>query len=308
MVEKLTRAKRRAEKLQSAFWISSVFFFWAAFAYFLMKTLTIKPAPGAVPNLGEFFTVLFGASTLATVIVTIVIGVGALLEWRSLKADVGAVVEAAETAQEESARATRENQERVKELAESLQRRLEQLGETVSHRVKGLEKEVRGRAYASEGVTLGTLYADRMAEEQKEENKGYLAEAIHSCQRGFEILEEIAGNGKFMALNNVVYFSSLLGTESRRERERLLAQARRIREVAEKYPESPWNIPYLLTYCRAVSTFGSDPDELSDAIWTANELSHRKLTVLQGKEAELLKSSLQKRLGALKPTGDSDTG
>lgn len=262
--------KRFTGWVRVLFWISAVLLVWMAMAYLLMLTLSTRPAPGSTPSLGDFASVLFGASSFATIIISLIVGAGALIQWQSLKAEVRKVIKAAEAARDESARSTKENSRRVDEL----------------------ERGMRGRLHAIVGLAVGTVHS---------EDKSYLAEAIHWCQKGYEDLKEVEGNGKYMALNNVVYFSCLLGVESRRERDRLLQQARDIRAIAEGYPDSVWHYPYLLTFCRAVSTYGAEPKELQEAVAIAEDIRNQKLTSLQTTEATHLVASLQAKLAASSP-------
>jgi hypothetical protein len=102
-----------------------------------------------------------------------------------------------------------------------------------------------------------------------------------------------------MALNNLVYFSSLLQVNSRRTL--LLKQARELKRMTDEKEDSAFLGPYLLTFCRAIWAFSSDHGELKEALGVAQDLSEdTRLTSFQRREAQHLKTSLRKKLAGLR--------
>lgn len=258
--------------LKIIFLASGIIFLWFGSAYFLGAVLSRKPAAGAVsPSMSDLATIFFGASSLALIIFSLLLAIAAIIEWQSLKADIRKEIDSADVARAEFKKARDENESRV----------------------KGLEKEIQGRVFTVMGVTLGTLHSDSLALVQKEEHRGYIAEALLYCRKGYEILKDLDGDGKYMALNNVVYYSCLIEVESNREL--LLDQARQVKSIGLKYENSPHTVPYFLTFCRAILVYGSKLDEVSGAYTTAEDLLKRPLTSLQRKEATMLAASLDSK-------------
>lgn len=255
----------RTRWFQISLWASIIVLLWAASAYIASEALSKKPNPEALPpTVSELAIVLFAASALALIMFSLLITIVAIVEWQSLK----------------------NNAERELKLVESTEKRM-------TH----LEKELKGRMHAVTGLVIGSLHSDPLSEKQDPRSKDYLAEALYYSQKGYKTLKEVEGNGKYMALNNVLYYSCLLGDESRRDT--YLAQARELREISERYEDSQYIAPYLMTYCRVVLTFGADLDELRLARKKSELLLEMNLTRLQRKEAEMLAASLAKKLAVL---------
>src|SRR5262249_862630 len=129
-------------------------------------------------------------------------------------------------------------------------------------------KEVRARATTIMGFLIGTLHSDPKAEVQRGEDKEYLAEAVYLCQKGYDDLRQVPGEGLYMALNSLVHYSTLLRLDENREI--LLEQAREIKRYTER---SKHAAPYILTFCRTVGTYGTDVDELKEAHFLADRIS-----------------------------------
>lgn len=260
----------KMQKLHIWLWSSGIIFLWMGSAYFLSEVLSKKPNPEALaPTTSDLATIFFGASSLALIIFSLLLAMAAIIEWQSLKRDVRKEIELADAAEK---------------------------------RMTRLEKELKGRMHTVTGLVIGSLHSDPLAEQQDPRDKDYLGEAIYYSQKGYKILKEIEGNGKYMALNNMLYYSCLLGNESRRDV--FLAQAREIKEISEKYEDSQYIAPYLMTFCRVVLTFGSDSDlaELKLARDRAESLLEMNLTSLQRKEAAMLAASLDRKLiAAVRP-------
>ena len=230
----------------------------------------------APPSSSDLATIFFGASSLALIIFSLLLAAAAIIEWQSLKADVKNVTDAAE-----------KSLERVRNLEEKVRGRL-----------NSLEQEIRGRVDSVMGLMFGTLHSDPLKLEQQEEKKDYIAEAVYFCQNGYNKLKDLEGYGKYMALNNLVFFSCLLGREAKRDL--YLEQARELRDVGRKFDAAA----YLLTYCRAALTYATEPAALKEALATAEELTlEAKPTNLQKLEAAFYAASLRAKIRKL--TGQS---
>jgi hypothetical protein len=144
------------------------------------------------------------------------------------------------------------------------------------------------------GATIGNLHAKVDLDVQSDEDQTHLAEAVHHAQRGYERLKELPGNGKYMALNSIVYFSCLLRSQSKRDL--LLTQGRELRDIGRKYEQLVYSAPYLLTFCRVALVYSSDLNELEQALGIAQDVLEARHTRLQEKEATYLVASLSAKI------------
>lgn len=257
----------KSQWLQILLWGSLLLFLWLGSAYFIAEILSRKPAPNSLPpNLGDLTITLFGASSIGIIAFGLLFTIAAIIEWQSLKKDT---------------------------------RREAEMAEVAERRITHLEKELRGRMHAVTGVALGSLHSNPLVEKQDPINRDYISEALYYSKQAYKTLKEIEGDSKYMALNNVLYFSCFLGNES--QRDTFLAQARELKNIAEKYEESQYIAPYIMTYCRVMLTFGAEADreELKLALKKAESLLEMKLTILQRKEAEMLEAALGRKLDVL---------
>jgi hypothetical protein len=254
--------------MQIGLWISALIFLWTGSAYFIAGVLARKPDPKALPpEIGQLTVTLFGASALGLMTFSLLLTIAAIIEWQSLRRDARKEVE----------------------MAEVLERRMTRL-----------EKELKGRMHAITGLVIGSLHSNPLTEEQDPQNEDYIAEALFYSQKGYKTLRELEGDGKYMALNNILYYSCLLGDEARRDT--VLAQVRDIREVIERYEDSQYIAPYVMTYCRVMLTFVDNVDELKLAKKKVESLE-KNLTSLQRKEAAMLAASLDRKLRVLNRQG-----
>lgn len=100
-----------------------------------------------------------------------------------------------------------------------------------------------------------------------------------------------------MALNNLVYFSCLLGEKANKDE--LLLHGHELRDVGRKYQSLPYAAPYLMTFCRVALVYQSDREELEQALAIAQNLLTSGLNTLQRKEATYLVASLSKKIEKL---------
>jgi len=279
--------KKIASWLKIAFWGSGIVLLWMGSAHFLLKILTSrKPIPGSTPSMSDLATIFFGASSIALIIFSLLVAVAAMIQWRSLDSKVRKTTKAAKTTLGKADKATRDNEAHVTELEERMKTRIDEL-----------EKELRGRVDAVMGAMIGTLNSDPTSPTQSESHLNYISEAIHHAQRGYDRLKELKGNGKYMALNSVVYFSCLTGSSSKRDL--LLAQGKELRDVGRKYEYLPYSAPYLMTFCRVALVYETNLNELRQALAIAENLLETTLTKMQKKETTYLVVSLENKIAEL---------
>jgi hypothetical protein len=265
-----------------SFWVKTIYFcsgmfwLWAGSAFFIMAVVRLsKPPVGSVPTLGDLATIFFGASSLALIFFSLVTAVAALIQWRDLKAEIDKDIKASEAAQA----------------------RIQVLEEKTEKKVQGLEKQLAARVNAAMGFMIGTIHSDPKEDgELTDKDRDYLAEAIDYCQTAYDTLKELEGNGKYMALNNLVYFSCVSGITPDSDP---LEGGRELKNVGLRRQKSPHNIPYLLTFCRAMWTYSSEPGELREALSIVKNFEGRQLTNLQKKEAAKLAALLTSKIAEL---------
>ncbi|HEX3531396.1 MAG TPA: hypothetical protein VH988_30410 [Thermoanaerobaculia bacterium] len=281
------RAARAVNWLQIIGWASGIIFLWAGSAFFLSEALSERPNPGAVPpSISDLATIFFGASSLALIAFSLILAIAALIQWQSLKAEVARVVDSARTNLERADRAAEESRERLASLEGKMQSRFNMI-----------ENELRGRVDAVMGVAIGTLHVNPTAAKQKDGIEHHIAEVLVYCNRSYKLLKDLGGNGKYMALNNLLYFSSFVDLTAKRDE--LLTQARQLRDVAEQFEDRPHIAPYFLTFCRVVLIYSSVIHEIEEALAIAKDLSAKRPTQFLGLEATYLMTSLSAKLDRL---------
>lgn len=264
-------ARRR---LRNLFWLSHVsrlVVFWLGSAFFIMEILQERPHPGAMPpSLNDLAAILFGASSVALIIFSLLVSAAALIEWRSLNGQAKRVTDSAKKVLANTAKANQANEKRI----------------------NALEEEIRGRVDAVMGAMIGTLHSQPDKDAQREEDRDYIAEAIHHVRAGYERLKSLEGTGKYVALNNLVYFTCLQGDKA--SRDEMLEHGRELLKVGRESRQPSYAGPYLMTYCRVVLVYSSDRHELEKAKAIAQDLTG--LTKLQKREATYLVASLSSKL------------
>lgn len=179
------------------------------------QTQTAIPTATRSVSGEDVTTVLFGASSIALILFSLIAAWAAVVGWQGLKDQVR------------------------KEIEASTQKRID-----------ALEMEVRGRLSSAVGHTLGLLSTRSYEWEPRDPDQ--LREAVQQCQRGYEILEPLGEKAKFMALNNLVYYSAILGGNARSHW--LMEQARLLRAAGQEHNSAR----LLLSYCRAALRYAAD--------------------------------------------------
>jgi hypothetical protein len=243
--------------------IGAVLVLWASAYYIVIQSLRLGIPADKLPVMGEFATLLFGSASLALFIFSILIGLIGLIGYQTIRKGVRKDIQTA-----------------------------------TYGRIDTLEEELRGRVLTVIGFMIGSLRSDPLKLKQGDESKGFLSEAVWYCQKGYDTLKNSKAKGQSMALNNLVYYTSLYGEGFNREQ--LLAQAKALKLVGQKY-KSP---PSLLTYCRVVLQSGSNPEDLRDAHTVATAVLRMDLTQRQRNEATFYVASLADRLSQEQEVSD----
>ncbi|HXU45445.1 MAG TPA: hypothetical protein VN783_07960 [Thermoanaerobaculia bacterium] len=258
--------KPMPRRLKVALILTGIALAWSISTYVMVAAISRMGSVwgGQTPDLGALATLLFGSSSLLLVGLSILLAAAAFFGWEAMKKSIEA---------------------------------------SVSQRIAQLETALQGRAYAVIGLLIGTLHSKPERLEQDETDKEYLAEAVYYSKQGHELLRDLPGRGQYMALNNLVYYSCLLGRGL--VPRHLLEQAKSLREVAQKQPE--YAAPYLLTYCRVILQFEKTADAIQGALTIARDLLDEDLTELQRKEATFYVTSLAGKLERLTGAGTAGT-
>jgi hypothetical protein len=328
---KKSRMQTLKDWMVIAFCLVGVVFMVVAAANQLSELLS-RPLANHLPPVSELATLFSGASSLALTIFSLLLAFAAIVGWQSIRQDIETVRGGAEAILKETERSSRLGLKRLKRMQTKLLKRGQTLEADMVDRITALqtdmirgvaevendmtkrvtelernmvrknneiETELRGRVTALMGNLLGTLHSNPTADYQREEDEPYIAEAIYHSRIAYDYLSKLPGNKKYMPLQNLVYYSSLLKVQIGKEE--LLQQARELRDVARNYSEA--SVPYLVTYSRAVLTFSSDRAEVEDALITVRNVLHLSLTKLAAMEARFVEVSLSAKLTSLASGG-----
>lgn len=156
----------------------------------LAYRLVAGAAPLNLPDFGALATLLFGASSLALVVYSVLTSVLAFFGWQAIKDSIRDSVETV----------TRE-------------------------RLQALEHEMRGRVLSGLGYMIGELSTN--PETFEPTNPERLSMAVDLCERGYRELKRAGEIPELNGLNNLVYYQALRGL--RADGSFLLEKARLLR-------------------------------------------------------------------------------
>lgn len=257
MIDIATSSKQKTRiprKLLYAFMWTFIVAIWAISFCLVMWALQGGLPENKLPSIGDMATLLFGASSLALLLFSFVISAIAILGWQSIKEEIRKSIEI-----------------------------------TTHARISLVERELRGRVLTVIGFMIGAQHSDPDKLEQ-DKHKSFLSEAVWYLQKGYDILKGTEGRGRYMALNNLVYYTCLYGDDLKRDW--LLKQARDLKDLGQ---ELNWPVA-LLTYCRVICQLSTSETELRDAHSIALATEKRDLTDLQKKEAKFYVDELSRKL------------
>jgi hypothetical protein len=165
----------------------------------------------ALPKLTQPLDLIFvslGAVSLALAAITILIGFGAVLGWRSVE----------------------------KKVQESV-------ATETQNRLKETERELRGRFLAVLGYVIGENSVDEDLTQPLSEER--LREALKYCEQAYATLKGTNTSVEFLALNNLLGYSCVLADKSRRGF--LLDGARALRAAGEQHDSPNLLLTYTRT-------------------------------------------------------------
>lgn len=142
-----------------------------------------------------------------------------------------------------------------------------------------LEKEFKGRLLSGLGYVVGEMSSQPGLLEPLDRDR--LIEAVRHCQQGYDYLKEVGGSSEFLGLNNLIYYSTALNDVSRRDF--LLEQSRRLIDAGQQHKAT--NL--ILTGCRAILQFSSDPEEKKGVRKRLTALLQDSISDKERKEAQL---------------------
>jgi len=231
---------------------------WSVAIWITMNALSgksIPPVRAATP--GDFEALLFGASSVALIIFSLVIGVVAFFGYDYLRRDTATEVQ-----------------------------------ENIQRQIKELDKELRGRVSSSIGLMLGVMHSTP-GQQSEDERLDYLAESITHSEQAYAALKEVGSKSQWTALNNIIYYSCSLGNKIYKK-DHLLERAEELRLFSRDNLPEPF-IEGLLTYCRAILIFSDDPEAIERAYRISSGLLSEKLSDRHKNEATNYVASLQKK-------------
>jgi len=135
---------------------------------------------------------------------------------------------------------------------------MRKIHEVVDPTLNTIQRELRGRSSCTAGYALGELSLGKGKESIRVERRELLEAAVDSCFTGFRELEGAGDGPRLMALNNWLYYSTLLKdplpllTDSE-----ALEYARELEKVGRRVRATRLQ----LTYCRVVARRIGDHEE-----------------------------------------------
>ena len=167
-------------------------------------------------DMGDLSTVLFGATSLALVILSILMPLWATIFGRQAI------------------------QEIARKAVEAIT--VEKIG--------GLESELRGRVASVLGYLVGEASINPDILEPRDRER--LEQAVRHCQEGYDFLIKVGGPAMYMGLNNLVFYECLLKDAKRGEF--LLEKGRSLKELSAEKEVGSNNV--FMTGCRAILQYG----------------------------------------------------
>lgn len=230
---------------------SSIVFIWVASVYLCFSAVEMIKHDESPPSLADLATVLFGASSIALIVFSILIGVLAVFGWRDIQNTINQRVETAT----------------AKSLAV-------------------LNHEARGRIFTGLGYMLGELSSRPKSLAPDPSRASYVSRCVELCREGYEELKKVGGPAEMTGLNNFVYYSCFEADET--QKGFLLEKARILRNYSQERFYFP---RFLLTYIRVILQMGTDPEERRQALAIAAKLADAPIAKHEQDEARLYLAS-----------------
>jgi hypothetical protein len=181
--------------------------------------------------------------------------------------------------EESTAKVVLETNQKIGGLEGDLRHKIELLEKDVRTSIELLQNESRGRVFSGLGYMLGEMSTG--PDPMRPQNIEKLEDALELCKNGYDLLKRVGGPAEFHGLNNLVFYSAVHGNVP--DSDLLLPEARRLKEAGETH-----NAPNLvLTACRAILQYSSDPEEIMEARAALTYIAEKPGPEKQKKEAKL---------------------
>ena len=224
---------------------------WIASGYLCLSAYETSKSRGTLPNFGDLATVLFGSTSVALIILSIVIGLLAVFGWRDLQNTIHNRVESG-----------------------------------IREKLEDLEHEMRGRIFSGLGYMIGELSTRPDSLKPDKGRESHLSHCIELCLGGYKELKRVGGPAELTGLNNLVYYSCFVEDETQRELQ--LERARILKRYSDEQYYFP---RFLLTYCRVILQMGGDPEEKRQALLIAAKLAEAPIPKHEQNEARVYLTS-----------------
>jgi uncharacterized membrane protein len=272
----------------------------------IAPTVTQATAVDAPKTFSDLATLLFGAASIALIILSLVLSLLGIVGWSHIRQSIREDVEKASS---EANRDLKEESAKVnKQVRDEAVKDIQDLKEDIGR----LDAEMRGRNLTLFGYMLGKMALKPDKPELDHDKAELLRDAVDTCQSAFDLLERTGGPAEFLALNNLVFHASIYASTNpealpgRRLQSKtwLLAKAQILLKAVNEHREGgPESIPLLLTYCCATSLFNRVATDLRQALAIAEEVSDRDdASLAQKGEAQYYRTSLLETLKTLEST------
>jgi hypothetical protein len=292
-MDKLSRPKSERLNLwiRIYFAVSFVTLIWTVSSIVLMY---LNP-PSSDWNIGSVATVLFGAASVALFAFSIFVGALAVVGWQAIERTIERAVgdsfaSSIELIEDATNKVGVDTNTKLSSLEQDLRQKIELLESELRLKIQLLENESRGRVFSGLGYMLGEMGIG--SDSMNPQNKEKIADAVELCRKGYELLEKVGDAAKFMGLNNLVFYSSVYEDIEGADRELILAKASELIEAGRAHNAS--NL--LLTACRAILQYGSDPKDIQEARAILTYLVEAPGSLKQKQEAKLYLASFPEKL------------
>jgi hypothetical protein len=184
----------------------------------------------------SLFTALFGASSIALFILSLMLALLAVFGWQSIKGFI---------------------EQRVDDTMREQKKSVDAAIET---RTRALENELKGRVATILGHALGQMSLNPGTFVVGDRDR--LEEAVQQCEAGYKHLKEIGEGAEALALNNLIFYSCVFAQGMPKENtEFMLEKARSLREAGQEHNSTMLK----LTACRVLLEYEAKPQEKVNA-------------------------------------------
>lgn len=244
------------------FLVTIIVFLWSV--SFCALSLSM-PVMGQDTELDSLMTVLFGASSIALFLFSIIFGFFSLIEWQGIKARL----------------------DRVDTLDKEIQLKISNIERSTRDLIKPIELEMTARIHAMLGYFLGEVSLTKDKRIKSGERDSF-ENAVDQYETAYKLLQGVRGTPvEYMVLNNYLFYLSILNDPLKRDF--LLAESRRMLREARLHGTR--NL--ILTACKVILTNSTDGKERQEVIGLLNAIaSDSKAPTKDRREAKFYLASL----------------